>query len=210
MAYLSHGDAFHEMWDLTRSWAKYEADCTALAVFCMEQAAAGIPCIKYGASDYPMAKFVCAFQDDKPAPLLAQVFDAYVRHGLMDPNAVMVLSQETPPHYKVLRGDRPIDHAVIKGNLHAAELLVLHGANTADKVSDNVGGYLGEDFFDFVRLHFGETHHQRPTPSQRAAVAARLLEISLARQIDAASRAVMPSNAESVAPGGTARSRRGL
>ena len=179
MPYLTLGQAFDEMWDLSRDHAKRRADFEALVHHCMEQAAAGEPCLLYDSPDYPMAKFVCALQDDAYAPALAQVFSAFVRHGLLDPNKPLELTRECPDHYGRLTGDLPLVPAVLKGNIHAAELLVLHGADTSYRVSDNVCGFLGEDFFDFVRLHFGETHFLRPKPEQRAAAAARLVEASM-------------------------------
>lgn len=181
MPYLTLGQAFDEMWDLSREHAKRRADFEALVHDCIERAAAGEQCILYGAPDYPMAKFVCALQDDAYAPALAQVFSAFVKHGLMDPNKAIEMPNDIdcPDHYRRLSGDLPLVPAVLKGNIHAAELLVLHGADTSYRVSDNVGGFLGEDFFDFVRLHFGETHFRRPKPQERAAAAARLVEASM-------------------------------
>jgi hypothetical protein len=184
MPYLTLGQAFDEMWDLSRDHAKRRTDFEALVHHCMGQAAAGEQCILYGSPDYPMAKFICALQDDAYAPALAQVFSVFVRHGLLDPNKPLELTRDCPDYYRRLSGDLPLVPAVLKGNIHAAELLVLHGADTSYRVSDNVGGFLGEDFFDFVRLHFGETHFLRPKPEQRAAAAARLLEARMTRHLN--------------------------
>lgn len=191
MPSLTLGQAFHEMWELSREqWqrqhhdaAKRRVDFESLAHHCMEQAAAGEECVLYGAKDYPMAKFVCALQNDAYAPVLAKVFSTFIDHGLLDPNKPIEMPDDPdcPAHYKNLNGDLPLVSAVIKGNLHAAELLVLHGADTSSRVPDNVGGFLGEDFFDFVRLHFGETHFLRPIPEERAAAAARLLNANMTR-----------------------------
>jgi hypothetical protein len=202
MPYLTFGEAFDEMWSLSREHIKRRTDFESLAYHCIEQAEAGEPCILYAAKDYPMAKFVCALQDEAYAPLMGQVFSAFVRHGLLDPNRPFDFtgSVDCPHHYRSMQGELPLVPAVLKGNIHAAELLVRHGADTSYRVSDNVGGFLGEDFFDFVKLHFGETQVLRPKPEERAAAAARLLEASMERRISNAP-------AQGVAAESTARRR---
>ncbi len=176
---LTLGQTFHEMWDLSRDYETRRANFESLVDRCIERAAAGEQCEFHDCRDYPIAKFVCALQDDAYAPTLARVFSAFLQAGLLDPNKPLQTSVASLPNYKSMHGDLPLVHAVLKGNIHAAELLVLHGADTAARVSDNVGGFLGEDFFDFVRLHFGETHYRRPTPNERAAAAARLLQAAM-------------------------------
>lgn len=196
MQELTLGQTFHEMWDLSRDYQKRRPEFEALVERCLERAASGEQCEFHDCRDYPMAKFVCALQDDAYAPMLALVFSAFLRAGLLDPNRPLNLAQASLQHYRSMDGDLPLVHAVIKGNIHTAELLVLHGADTSFRISDNVGGYLGEDFFDFVRLHFGETHFRRPAPEVRAAAAARLLHASITYRLsDRPSSPASPSSA---------------
>lgn len=183
MAYMTHAEAFTEMWSLTREWDRRSSDCQSLAFFCMEAAAAGEPCEREGLRDYALAKYVRAMQDDKYAPLLAQVFACYVQHGIIDPNQPMRLGTGVDCLFRGFDGEIALEQAVLKGNMHVMELLVRHGADTSKRVSDNVGGFLGEDFFDFVRMHYGETCFTRPTIEKRAEAAARLLQVAMQYQV---------------------------
>lgn len=182
MANPTHLEAFKEFWELTRSWKTQQSNCMAFAHFCVEQANAKVPCISDGMPHFPLVKFIAAHGLDDYAEALDMVFKAYHDNGYFDINASLVIPGNAPHHFRQMNGKLPLEAAVRNGNIHAAEMLIRHGAKT-DLEHDGMG------LLSFIEEKFGHHYAIPPSAPRRVEARIRLTKVLMERDLNASSSA---------------------
>ncbi|MEJ6002587.1 hypothetical protein [Paucibacter soli] len=157
-----HGEHFIVLWELTREPESRRDDLERVAQDCIDLANVGVDCLKKGRPHLAIRKFINAFWNDRSVDTMARVFKAYVDTGIIDVD-------------QALDGELALAGAILNGNIHTAEHLVLHGASTV--------GQDGQCLIDLARTHFGRDSIFKAPPEDQEKAAARLLAASLKHQI---------------------------
>lgn len=193
MATPTHTEALNEFWGLTRSWKTQQSNCMAYAHFCVEQANAKVPCVSDGMPHFPLVKFIAAHGLDDYAEALDMVFKAYHDNDYFDINAPLVIPGNAPHHFRPMNGKLPLEAAVRNGNIHAAEMLIRHGAATDIELD-------GLNLLAFVDEKFGHLYAIPPSAPRRVEARIRLTKVLLERDINASSSST-DCTADSLQPG---------
>lgn len=134
-----------------------------LAGLCVVLAELHAPCERNGEKDFAIRRFVKATWAPAYAADAMLIFEAYVKHGVIDVNHVM-------------DGFPVVAIAILNGKIEVAELLVKHGARLDAQVR-------GLDMLTITEQMFGEFTVTKPSSHERFEAVARLRQASMERQI---------------------------
>ncbi|MFK4705896.1 hypothetical protein ABIC83_002735 [Roseateles asaccharophilus] len=162
-----HGETLELFWKLAQDPNRRDV-VGELAALCVALAELHAPCERNGERDFAIRRFLKATWAPAYAAEATRIFEAYVRHGVIDVNREL--------HSRGAIGTPPLAIAIVNGHIEVAELLVKHGARLDTECQ-------GMDMPTLAERMFGEFTVNRPSTEACLEAAARLRQAAMERQI---------------------------